>query len=239
MPPASPRTREPLSRARVLDAAVALADAEGVDAVSMRRLADALGVVPMALYKHVSDKEDLLDGMVDTVIASFRSADRGGADDRPRGAEKGDWRKQFVASVYDARTAVARHPWARRAIETRTRRTATVLGHMEALTAILLAGGLSPDLAHHGMHALGNRIWGFSPELFNDPGTDASARRAPSTAPAPDPTAYPSILAVAADAQARRPGAGGCDEDFEFGFALELILDGIARAHEAGWVSPG
>jgi AcrR family transcriptional regulator len=63
--PTSPRTRAPLHRVTVLDAAVELADAEGIEAVSMRRLADRLGVVPMALYKHVSDKEDLLDGMVD------------------------------------------------------------------------------------------------------------------------------------------------------------------------------
>ncbi len=229
MPP-TPARREPLTRARVLAAAVALADAEGIEAVSMRRVAERLDVVPMALYKHIGDKEDLLDGMVDAVIADFRTA-----EGMPQNA---DWRTGFVALVLGARAALGMHPWARRVIETRTRRTATVLGHMEALTRILLDGGLSPDLAHHAMHALGNRIWGFSPELFDDDPGHAAVARAESTAPAPDPTAYPSILAVAADARARRPDATSCDEDFEFGFALDLILDGIERARSTGWTSP-
>ena len=237
--------REALSRAAVLVGAVALADAEGIDAVSMRRLAERLGVVPMALYKHVADKEDLLDGMVDAVIGEFALADAAGASDAAGAgcasdADGGaDWRARFTRRVLAARAAVLRHPWARRAIESRTVRTPAVLDHMEALTGHLLAGGLSPDLAHHAMHALGNRIWGFSPELFDESAGPARSDTArPRTTAAPDPTAYPAILAVAADATARRPGAVGCDEDFEFAFALEVILDGIARLHAAGWSSP-
>lgn len=217
--------RSPLSRTSVLAAAVALADEEGIDAISMRRLAERLGVVPMALYKHVADKEDLLDGMVDVVIGEFTYSDG-----------DPDWRAAFTAGIRSARASVMRHPWARRAIETRTLRTPAVLGHMEALTRLLLDAGLSPDLAHHAMHTLGNRIWGFSPELFNQaPGT--AERR--STADSPDPAHYAAILAIAADAEARRPGATGCDEDFEFTFALDLVLEGVARLHEAGWASPG
>ena len=79
---------------------------------------------------------------------------------------------------------------------------------------------------------------GFSPELFDDDPGHAAGARAESTAPAPDPAAYPSILAIAADARARRPDATSCDEDFEFGFALDLILDGIERARSTGWTSP-
>lgn len=227
--------RIPLSRERVLAAAVALADAEGADAVSMRRLADALGVVPMALYKHVADKQDLLDGMVDAVIGEFAAHQNPAA--APSTGSSPDWPDAMRRTILAARTTLHRHPWARRAIETRKRRTPAVLGHMERLTAILLAGGLSPDLAHHAMHALGNRIWGFSPELFNDP--DATpGRPAPAESARPDPADYPAILAVAADATARRPAATGCDEEFEFGFALGMILDGIARLHAAGWSSP-
>lgn len=226
MPRRAPE-RLPLQRASVLAAAVALADVEGADAVSMRRLADALGVVPMALYKHVADKEDLLDGMVDTVIGEFDRPD-------PAAAER-DWPTAVREVVLSARRAVIRHPWLRRALETRTVRTPAVLGHMEVLTGLLLAGGLSPDLAHHAMHALGNRIWGFSPELFND--TGHSAPRRPGRAGTPDPADYPGILAVSADARARRPDATGCDEEYEFGFALDLLLDGVRRLHEAGWAS--
>lgn len=214
MPP-----RPPLSRGSVLRAAVELADAEGIDAVSMRRVADRLGVVPMALYKHVADKDDLLDGMVDELIAEFATPAPALPPAPRRAANRSldtlaaqrDWRPDFRAAVAGARAVVTRHTWARRAIETRTRRSAAVLGHMERLTSILLDGGLSPDLAHHAMHALGNRIWGFSPELFNDPDradAGAAASRA-RTGPAPDPADFPAIHAVAADAAARRPGARG------------------------------
>mgnify|MGYP000860315916 FL=1 len=228
MPP-SPRTRAPLHRVTVLDAAVELADAEGVEAVSMRRLADRLGVVPMALYKHVSDKEDLLDGMVDRVIGEFH------LDSAP--PRSVSWADAVRAALLSARSVVQRHPWARRVIETRTQRTPAVLAHMEAVTQLFLGGGLSPDLTHHVMHVMGNRIWGFSPELFNDPsGRPASGR--PRTSGQPDPADFPGILAIAADASARRAGATGCDEEFEFRFALDLILDGIARLHAAGWTSP-
>jgi AcrR family transcriptional regulator len=222
----------------VLKAAVALADHEGIEAVSMRRLAERLGVVPMALYKHVADKEDLLDGMVDVVVGEFASArPASGTDDQTRG-----WKPEVRRVVMSARDAVHRHPWARRAFETRTVRTAAVLGHMEALTQVFLRGGLSADLTHHVMHLLGNRIWGFSPELFTEPQgpppQGRTARRRPTTAPPPDPADYPGILAIVADATARRPGATSCDEEFEFGFALDLLLDAVERLHASGWTSP-
>ncbi|MEZ5096070.1 MAG: TetR/AcrR family transcriptional regulator [Nocardioides sp.] len=220
-------TREPLSRPVVVAAAVALADAEGLDAVSMRRLAERLGVVPMALYKHVADKDDLVDAMVDQLIAEL--------DPPPPPSGRDGWLAAVRGTIRSARAAVLRHPWARRAIETRTRRTPAVLGHMETLTQLFLAGGLSPDLTHHAMHLLGNRIWGFSPELFNAPVGPTSARSR--RTPPPDPAHYPGILAIAADATARRPDATGCDEDFEFDFALDVILTGVARLHAQGWDS--
>lgn len=218
--------RTPLSRTRVLREAVALADTEGIQAVSMRRLADALDVVPMALYKHVADKEDLIDGMVDLLIEDMPAT--------PTRAPN-QWRGAVTETLHGARTVVKAHRWAQRAIETRTIRTPAVLGHMEHVTQIFLRAGFSPDLTHHVMHLLGNRIWGFSPEFFNDPG-DGPERR-PGTAGVPDPQDYPGILAIAADAAARRPGAQGCDEDFEFDFALATILDGVARRRRAGWTS--
>jgi hypothetical protein len=107
---------------------------------------------------------------------------------------------------------------------------------MEAVTSLFLAGGLSPDLTHHVMHVLGNRIWGFSPELFNDPGGRPAPDR-PRTSGEPDPADFPGILAIAADAAARRPGATGCDEEFEFRFALDLILGAVERLQADGWSS--
>lgn len=225
--------RRPLDRASVLAAAVRLADAEGLDAVSMRRLGDALGVVPMALYKHVADKEDLLDGMVGLVIARDRTRPVAGAPDPALADPDADWRQGVREAILGARRESAAHPWLRRAIETRARRTPAVLDHMERLTSAFLTAGFSPDLAHHVMHLLGNRIWGFSPELFNAPEGAPAARPAPTL----DPADYPAIVAVAADAHARRPDATGCDEDFEFDFALDVILDAAERLRAEGWSS--
>jgi AcrR family transcriptional regulator len=178
---------------RVVQAAVALADAEGapVATISMRKVAGALGVVPMALYKHVVDKDDLVDGMVDAVVGEFGSPRPGSG-----------WKRAVRTQVLAARRVLQRHPWARHAIETRTKRTPAVLAYMDAIADLFRAGGFSDDLTHHVMHVLGNRIWGFSPELFAAP-------------------------------------AGGerCDEQFEFEFALDLLLDGFERLHDAGWTS--
>lgn len=225
--------RAPLNRDRVLRAAVDLADEVGLAAVSMRRLAQELGVVPMALYKHVADKEELVDGMVDLVIAEFDPPD-----------PAAPWKDDVRQRVLSARRAVLRHPWARQAIESRTRRTAAVLGHMDSVAGAFRAGGFSVDLTHHVMHALGNRIWGFSPELFEEP-VDPDA-------PPPDPEAqqamaaefarrFPHVLEIAVAAtRGDLSGVGrGCDDEFEFAFGLDLVLDGAERLHRGDWSSPG
>ena len=219
MSKADPRAtrRAPLNRDRVLKAAVELADEAGIDAVSMRQLAQRLGVVPMALYKHVTDKDELLDGMVDVVIEEFAPPDPGL-----------DWKDGVRRQLLSARRAVLRHPWARRAIESRTRRTAAVLGYMDAVAGTLIAGGFSADLTHHVMHALGNRIWGFSPEMFDEsqgePGPSPEAELDPAQA-AKLAQRYPHIvqIAVAATERARADGSRGCDEQFEFEFGLDLL----------------
>src|SRR5512133_1513269 len=94
------KPRPPLSRQRVLGAAVALADAGGVEALSMRKLAQQLGVVPMALYKHVANKDELLDGMVDVVVGEI---------DPPLSGT--DWKTAIRRRVLSARSALLRHPW--------------------------------------------------------------------------------------------------------------------------------
>ncbi len=234
--------RERLNRDRVLKAAVTLADEAGIGAVSMRGLAKELGVVPMAIYKHVADKDELLDGMVDVVIGEFAQAD-------PQADPSQDWKGTIRQRILAARRAVLRHPWARQAIESRTDRTAAVLGYMDSLAGEFRAGGFSADLTHHVMHALGNRIWGFSPELFEEPRPDepdAAEARPPLDpqvleAMARDYAArFPNILAIAlAATDGDLSGVGaGCDEQFEFEFALDLLLDGAERLHRQGWQSP-
>jgi len=230
--------RAPLSRDVVLTAAVALADERGLEGVSMRHLADALGVVPMALYKHVGDKEDLLDGMVEHLLTGLGVGGTTGhqADRTADHTSKPlPWREAVTGPIHGVRALHRSHPWFRRVLETRQVRTPAVLAHMERLTSAFLAAGFTPDLTHHVMHLLGNRIWGFSPELFNQTGGPPTRR---STAPTPDPTDYPGILAVAADSRARRPTATSCDEDGEFDFALATILDAAEHLQRSGWSSP-
>jgi AcrR family transcriptional regulator len=227
------QARTPLNRERVLRAAVDLADDVGVAGLSMRRLAQELGVVPMALYKHVADKEELLDGMVDVVVGEFDPPD-----------PSLGWKDAVRQQVLSARRAVLRHPWARQAIESRTRRTPAVLAYMDSVAGAFRRGGFSADLTHHVMHALGNRIWGFSPELFDEPTAGEAAPAAPEEQQAMAAEfgrRYPHILEIAlAAAQGDLSAVGrGCDEQFEFEFALDLLLDGADRLRRGRWSSTG
>lgn len=275
------RHRQRVTRALALRTAIRLADAAGIEAVSMRSLATELGVVPMALYKHVANKEDLLSGMVDSLLdelgsrsgleaesgsgftspsdadselesgpepepsSASASASAPGALADPshatsgtnlptqQGMDRAGWRHDVRARILDARALILRHPWLRRVIETRTTRTEAVLRHMESLVSAMLAGGLSPELAHHGMHALGHHIWGFNPEAFDGPDalplpTDLDER----TAEVARLTAsYPGIAAIAGAATSGDDTRldSDCDEEFEFTFGLDLLLDGLAR----------
>ena len=122
--------RAPLSRDRVLRAAVALADDAGIDSVSMRRLAQDLGVVPMALYKHVANKEELLDGMVDVIVGEI---------DPP--AHGADWKDAIRQRILSARRSLLRHRWASQVVETRPHATPVVLDYMDSLIGMFRAGG--------------------------------------------------------------------------------------------------
>jgi AcrR family transcriptional regulator len=218
--------RIPLSRERVLAAAVALADQSGIDAVSMRRLSEELGVVPMALYKHVANKDELLGGMIDVVVAEI--------DPPVPGA---DWKAAVRLRILSARRALLRHPWASRVMESRTSPTPVVLAYMDSMIAMFCAGGLSVDLTHHVMHAMGSRILGFTQELYNasapvDPQAQAAMLAQLSET-------YPNIVAIASAAahDADSLVGPGCDDQFEFEFALDLLLEGFDRLHRRGWSS--
>jgi AcrR family transcriptional regulator len=210
--------REPLSREKVLRAAVALADEGGVESLSMRKLAQELGVVPMAIYKHVANKDELLDGMLDVVVEEI---------DPP--ASDLDWKTAVRERILSARRALLRHPWASLVMESRTEATPTVLAYMDSMIGMFRAGGFSMDLTHHAMHAMGSRMLGFSQELFNDSGdADQELEAEMYEAMA---TAYPSIYelyltVVHDDSSVVGPG---CDDQFEFEFALDLLLDGLER----------
>jgi AcrR family transcriptional regulator len=218
---ATAQPRVPLSKERVLRAAVAVADEGGVDALSMRKIAQQLGVVPMALYKHVANKDELLDGMVDVVVGEI---------DPPAGGT--DWKTAIRQRVLSARDALLRHPWASQVIESRTTATPAVLAYMDSMIGMFRAGGFSIDLTHHAMHAMGSRLLGFTQELFDDtadvsPEVQAEMLRQLAGT-------YPHIteLVTAITHDEASVVGRGCDDQFEFEFALDLMLDGLERLRD-------
>ncbi len=199
---------------------MALADQGGVDSVSMRKIAQELGVVPMALYKHVSSKDELLDGMVDVIVGEI---------DPP--ASGTDWKTAIRQRVLSARGALSRHPWASRVIESRSSATPAVLEYMDSMIGAFRAGGFSIDLTHHAMHAMGSRLLGFSQELFDDTADVGPQMQA---AMLRELAAYPNItelLMVITHDEGSVVGQG-CDDQFEFEFALDLMLDGLERLRD-------
>ncbi|MDH2387837.1 TetR/AcrR family transcriptional regulator C-terminal domain-containing protein [Streptomyces sp. HNM0663] len=223
---AAAQPRLPLSRERVLAAAVALADEGGVDALSMRKIAQALGVVPMALYKHVANKNELLDGMIDVVVGEIA----------PPEANTG-WKTAIRRRVLSARRMLLRHSWASGVIESRMKARVTptpvVMEYLDSMIGIFRAGGFSIDLVHHAMHVMGSRLLGFSQELFED----SSGREPDPDAMPPEEMAarYPHIteLAMAVTHDNESVVGSGCDDQFEFEFALDLTLDGLERLRDA------
>ena len=214
----SAQPRSPLTRERVLSTAVALADRGGIESLSMRKLAQALDVVPMALYRHVANKDELLDGLVDVVVGEI---------DPP--LEGADWKTRIRARILSARRALLRHPWASRLMESRKTPTPVVLGYMDSMIGMFRTGGFSLDLTHHAMHAMGSRMFGFTQELFNDTSdVDPAAEAEMWGAMA---GTYPYIFEIFTtishdDASTVGPG---CDDQFEFEFALDLMLDGLEK----------
>jgi AcrR family transcriptional regulator len=207
--------RAPLTRERVLRTAIDLADRGGIDALSMRKLGQELGVEAMALYRHVRDKTDLLDGVVEVIVGEIERTMPGD-----------DWKADLRAQAWSARRVMLRHPWARRALEDRGTTGPATLAYIESVLAILHAGGFSIDLAHHSLHLLGSRVLGFSQDLFEEGGGDAAEA---------DPIVmgamaerFPRITELA-QAASHEGVLGRCDDDVEFAFGLDLILDGLER----------
>jgi AcrR family transcriptional regulator len=216
--------REPLSRERILATAVALADDGGDASISMRRIAQELGVVPMALYKHVANKDKLLDGMLDVVVAEINPP-----------VEGADWKTTMRERILSARRALLRHPWAASVLESRREPTPTVIAYIDSMMGVFVDAGFSIDLLHHAMHVMGSRILGFSQELFDDTATLPPEEAAHMWAQVAD--VYPNIaklIPVAFDTHGGPVVGGGCDDQFEFEFALDLILDGLERLRTSG-----
>jgi AcrR family transcriptional regulator len=216
-PTDTPRKR--LTRARVLEAAVALADEIGLEAFSMRGLAQRLGVVPMALYKHFANKDELLDGMVDIVFDEMQF---------PAAGE--DWRSALRQRAITAREALKRHSWAIGLMESRHPGPAN-LRHHNATMGCLREAGFSFEMAIHAYSVQDAYIYGFALQEkdlgFKTPESagKAARRRADRIGALDD---YPYLAEIAT----RLPKSGYNTAE-EFAWGLELILDALDRLRRA------
>ena len=215
--------RLPLSRERVLRAAITIADHGGIESLTMRRLAEELGAEAMSLYYYLAGKEDLLDGIADAVVAEIN--DVVGTIDVPSAGAS--WKTAVRRRILSAREVLLRHRWAPRVLETRTNTSPAVLLYYDGLLKLMRDGGFSYDLIHHALHALGSRALGFTQELL-DPSAGTSDEQVAAALESMTDQ-IPHLVAMLMDVAHDDPGStlGWCDDQTEFEFGLDLILDGL------------
>jgi AcrR family transcriptional regulator len=209
MNPRRKAQRDVLTRDRVLIAAAALADRQGLDAVSMRRVGEALDVEAMSLYRHVRGKDDLLDGMVETTIARFPARD-----------ESAEWRESLRALLRGAHQVLLEHPWVAALATSRPAVGPARLRFVDAVLGSLLTGGCSPQLAHDAMHAIEVHLFAFTLQELRLQGDTAHGYQLDIVRG--DVALYPHLAATLQ--------AATHDHVAEFEFVLELLIVGIERA---------
>jgi len=220
----------PLSRDGVLAAATAIADAQGLGEVTMRRVAADLSVEAMSLYHYVSGKDDLLNGLVESLIAEIaREAAIRGVE--PTGA---GWRIDVRDRCLAARRVMIRHPWAPALLSSRTTVPVVVYLHYEALLAAMIDGGFSYSLGHRALHALGSMALGFDRGVFSPAPAGGLDDQAAEAEFAELAAMLPRLSAMAASEfhDNADPTLDWCDSQTEFEFTLDLLLDGLQRAHD-------
>jgi AcrR family transcriptional regulator len=225
------RSRTPLNRERVLTAAVQLADDGGIEALTMRGLAESLDVEAMSLYYHVANKGALLDGVADMVVDEINEAVS--ALEPASGPE--DWKQVLRGRILTARQVMLRHKWAPALLETRTSTGPAVLHYFNGLLEIFRTAGITYDLAHHSLHALGSRALGFTQELF-DPAPGSDDEEISSETMEQMAAEVPLLIEMLSEIAHEGPETtiGWCDDQTEFEFGLDLLLDGIDRRRQIG-----
>jgi len=217
-PRGSTKPRTPLSRARILRTAIALADERGLSELTMRKLGQQLGVEAMSLYNHVANKDDLLDGMIDIVFSEI---------DPP--AAGGDWKAEMRKRAVSTREALLRHRWAVGEMEGRGAHGPSNLKVHDAVLGCLRAAGFSIEMTVHAMSVQDAYIYGFalqqtdmSPETPEDFAAVAQQQMSDYADALAD---YPNLVEVVGGYVA----TAGYDYDAEFLFGLNVILDGLER----------
>jgi AcrR family transcriptional regulator len=209
-----PRARVRLSKDRVLSAAVAVADAGGITALTIRTLAQELGVKPMTVYYHVANKEEILDGIVDVVFSEIELPSIGG-----------DWRMEMRRRAHSARSVLRRHRWAIGLLESRPTPGPATLRHHDVVLGTLRAAGFSREMTAHAYALIDSYTYGFALQEASLPFEGAG-----SVTDVADPIVaqfagdeYPHMAAMVTEHYLRP----GYDFGDEFDFGLSLILDAL------------
>lgn len=216
----SAKSRAPLNRERVLRAALVLADREGIESLTMRKIGQELQVEAMSLYNHIANKDDILDGLVDLVFSEIAVT-----------TDRSDWKMAMRLRAISTRDVLLRHPWATSLMQARTKPGPATLRHHDAVIGSLREAGFTIDMAAHAFSVMDGYIYGFALQQVNLPyhtseeGTEV-AENILQKLPADE---YPHLTEMITE-HAMKPGYDYAEE-FEFG--LDLILDGIERLRVA------
>lgn len=211
----SPSTRVPLSLDRILGAAIALADEGGIESLSMRRLAQELGVEAMSLYHYVANKRELLGAMLDVVFSEMGLP-----------AVDGDWRSALRETAVSAHQVLMRHPWACPLVMSPTGPSPARLRWMDGILGRLRAAGFSPEMTHHAYHALDSHIVGFT--LWVLPYLALARERPDFAQEFIAQTSLDELPHLAEHIEVHLSDRAGDTSEFDFG--LELVLDGLERS---------
>jgi AcrR family transcriptional regulator len=211
----TPKRREPLSRERILEAAVRLADEGGIEAVSMRKLGRELGVEAMSLYNHVANKDDLLDGIVDRVLSEFELP------------SESDWSEALRRTAISAHEALLRHPWACTLIMSRFRPGR--IRYIEWILGRLREAGFSAEITYHAYHTLDSHILGFTLWELGHSVDSGELEEAVTTFLRESIHEYPHL----AEHMQQHLSDSRRDEEGEFEFGLRLILEGLEKTRLA------
>lgn len=209
-----PKRRAPLSKDRVLHTAVTLADQIGITALSMRRLGQELGVEAMSLYKHVANKEVILDGIVDLVVREIEVPTIGG-----------DWQAAMRRRATSAYAVLMRHPWATMLLVSRANVGPAMLRYVDATIGCLREAGFAYALADQAWNAIDNHVYGFTLQQLNFPfQPEEYAAAAQGFLPQLPAGKYPYLRAMS-----EQIIAGHHDGRHDFEFGLDLILAGLEK----------
>ena len=213
--------RAPLSRERVLRAAIVLADRSGIESLTMRKLGQELGVEAMSLYNHVANKDDILDGIVDLVFSEI---------DLP--SNETAWKTAMRRRAISAREALLRHPWAVGLMESRVTPGIATLQHHDSVIGSLREAGFSIETAAHAYSLMDSYIYGFALQqltlVYNT--SEHAGEVAQAFLRQFRADEYPHLAEMVTE-HAMKPSY---DYAKEFEFGLDLILDGIERFRDTG-----